>query len=31
VPVERIFSNEFVAAFNDFDKAALRQKAEAAQ
>ncbi|WP_342324780.1 ABC transporter substrate-binding protein [Kosakonia sp. BYX6] len=31
VPVERIFSNQFVSAFNDFDKNALRSKAEAAK
>lgn len=31
VPVEQIFSNEFVAAYDDFDKDALRQRAEAAQ
>ncbi|PWF22496.1 ABC transporter substrate-binding protein [Corticimicrobacter populi] len=31
VPVDRIFSNEFVPAFDDFDKDALRQRAEAAQ
>lgn len=31
VPVENLFSNQFVAAFNDFDKAALRQRAEAAK
>ena len=31
VPVEKIFSNAFVAAFNDFDKEALRTRAEAAK
>ncbi|WP_034914240.1 MULTISPECIES: ABC transporter substrate-binding protein [Erwinia] len=31
VPLEKIFSNEFVAAFNDFDKKALRARAEAAK
>ncbi len=31
IPVERIFSNAFVAAFNDFDKDALRQRAETAK
>lgn len=31
VPVENLFSNQFVAAFNDFDKAALRKRAEAAK
>ncbi|KAA9002721.1 ABC transporter substrate-binding protein [Affinibrenneria salicis] len=31
VPVERIFSNEFVAAFDDFDKNALKARAEAAK
>ncbi len=31
VPVEEIFSNQFIDAINDFDKAAVRAKAEAAQ
>ncbi|RRV10239.1 ABC transporter substrate-binding protein [Pseudomonas sp. v388] len=31
VPVEQIFSNEFVASFSDFDQAALRKRAEAAK
>jgi NitT/TauT family transport system substrate-binding protein len=31
VPVETLFSNAFVAAFNDFDKDALRARAEAAK
>ena len=31
VPVEQVFSNEFVPAFNDFDRDALRKRAEAAQ
>lgn len=31
VPVDRIFSNEFVPAFSDFDKKALRARAEAAK
>ncbi|MCL2898487.1 ABC transporter substrate-binding protein [Brenneria tiliae] len=31
VPVEKIFSNAFVTAFDDFDKHALRQRAEAAK
>lgn len=31
VPVEQLFSNEFVPAFNDFDRDALRERAEAAQ
>lgn len=31
IPVERIFSNEFVSAFNDFDRDALRQRAEGAK
>lgn len=31
VPLEQIFSNDFVAAFNDFDHEALRHRAEAAE
>ncbi|WP_286915661.1 MULTISPECIES: ABC transporter substrate-binding protein [Pseudomonas] len=31
LPVEQIFSNEFVTSFNDFDKSALRQRAEGAK
>ena len=31
VPVAKIFSNEFVTAFDDFDKDALRKRAEAAK
>jgi NitT/TauT family transport system substrate-binding protein len=31
VPVEKIFSNQFVAAFDQFDKEALRRRAEAAK
>lgn len=31
VPLDQIFSNEFVSSFNDFDKNALRLKAEAAK
>jgi len=31
VPVDRIFSNQFVAAFNDFDKQALKKRAEEAK
>lgn len=31
VPVEQLFSNEFVPAFNDFDQAALLKRAQAAQ
>ena len=31
VPVEQVFSNAFVPAFNDFDRDALRQRAEAAK
>ncbi|PWC10787.1 ABC transporter substrate-binding protein [Brenneria corticis] len=31
VPVEKIFSNAFVTAFDDFDSNALRQRAEAAK
>lgn len=31
VPVERIFSNAFIAAFDDFDKAALKIRAEEAK
>ena len=31
VPVEKIFSREFVADFDDFDKTALRARAEAAK
>lgn len=31
VPVEHLFSNEFVSSFNDFDKNALKIRAEAAQ
>ena len=31
VPVEKIFSNEFVASFSDFDKAALIKRAKAAK
>lgn len=31
VPVEQIFSNEFVPAFNDFDHAALLKRAQVAQ
>lgn len=31
VPVEQIFSNEFVPAFTDFDRAALLRRAQAAQ
>ncbi|SDH01812.1 NitT/TauT family transport system substrate-binding protein [Pseudomonas flavescens] len=31
VPVEQVFSNEFVPAFNDFDRDALRKRAEAAK
>lgn len=31
VPVERIFSNQFVAAFDDFDKQALKTRAQEAK
>lgn len=31
VPVDKIFSNEFVTAFSDFDKAALIKRAQAAK
>lgn len=31
VPVQRIFSNEFVAAFTDFDRDALRKRAQEAK
>jgi len=30
VPVEHIFSNEFVSSFDNFDKTALKARAEAA-